>query len=131
MGSNDKVNKKYKKAKYNEKLNCLKGGFTPIVHTNSAIKQTQCQIINILWKINKSVAMPSFHDAGQTNTFQQKIENAPYLEPGDTAKVLFEPNRRFAISISQKIVILEHKQLIMSGKVTKLHYADEIMENLK
>merc|ERR1712154_63497 len=106
MGSNDKVNKKYKKAKYNEKLNCLKGGFTPIVHTNSAIKQTQCQIINILWKTNK---------------FQQKIENAPYLEPGDTAKVLFEPNRRFAISISQKIVILEHKQLIMTGKVTKLH----------
>ncbi len=79
-----------------------------------------------LWKINKNIKNKT-----NNNKFKQKDENAKYLEAGDTAKVVFEPNRQFAIALSQKIVVLEHKQMIMSGKVLKLHYTDEIIEDLK
>ena len=123
--SDDKINKKYKKAKFNSKLRCYRGGFSPIVYTDNAIKQCQCQIVDIIWKLNKRM------NNGKTNEYQQKDLSAQYLEPGDTAKVLFQPSRQFAVTMSQKIVILEHKQMIMSGKVTKLHYADEIIEDLK
>ncbi len=132
------IKKKYKKATWNHKLRCFRNGFSPIIYTNNAIKQCQCQMIDILWKINKNIkpnqlnVFPETGNHGNNgNKFQQKIKTAQYLEPGDTAKILFEPNRQFAISLQQKIVILEHKELIMTGKVTKLHYTDEVMEDLK
>eukprot|EP00486_Rosalina_sp_Unknown_P016226 CAMPEP_0201578898 /NCGR_PEP_ID=MMETSP0190_2-20130828/26021_1 /ASSEMBLY_ACC=CAM_ASM_000263 /TAXON_ID=37353 /ORGANISM="Rosalina sp." /LENGTH=86 /DNA_ID=CAMNT_0048012589 /DNA_START=1430 /DNA_END=1690 /DNA_ORIENTATION=+ len=59
----------------------------------------------------------------------QKIENPPFLEAGDTAKVLFSPSRQFPISALQKVVVLEHQQVVMAGKITKLHYADEVTED--
>eukprot|EP01084_Bolivina_argentea_P021283 39538_1 len=125
--SKDKINKKYRKGKYNNKLKCYKNGFSPIIHANNAIRAVQCQMIDILWKTNKNIKKTDDNKI----SFKQKDENAQYLEAFDTAKILFEPNRQFAIALSQKIVVLEHKQMIMSGKVVKLHYTDEIIEDLK
>eukprot|EP01083_Nonionella_stella_P081190 223542_1 len=128
--SKDKIGKKYRKAKYNKKLRGYRNGFSPIIYTNNAIRQCQCQIIDIIWKINKSITI-SANPGQETKIFQQKDTNAQYLQSGDTAKVLFEPHRQFAISTMQKVVVFEHKQMIMSGKVVKLHFADEIIEDLK
>lgn len=124
--SSDKINKRYNKAKYNEKKRNYFGGFSPLIMTNNSLK-CQCVMINILWKLNKNVTKQS-NENGK-NKINQKIENPPYLEAGDTAKVLFSPSRQFPISALQKVVILEHQQVIMSGKITKLHYADEITED--
>lgn len=122
--TDDKINKKYKKGIYNKKIKGFKGGFSPLIMTNNSLK-CQCQMINILWKLNKNITKINKNGIIQN----EKIENAQYLEAGDTGKVLFEPNRQFPISALQKVVILEHQQVVMTGKVTKLHYADEVTED--
>jgi len=138
--SNDKINKKYKKAKYNKEKRNHSEGFSPLIMTNNSLK-CQCTMIDILWKLNKNVTMrlsvknnddyKSNNENGKKSNgkINQKIENPPFLEAGDTAKVLFSPSRQFPISALQKVVVLEHQQVVMAGKITKLHYADEVTED--
>eukprot|EP00484_Ammonia_sp_Unknown_P029704 CAMPEP_0197049034 /NCGR_PEP_ID=MMETSP1384-20130603/24267_1 /TAXON_ID=29189 /ORGANISM="Ammonia sp." /LENGTH=476 /DNA_ID=CAMNT_0042481259 /DNA_START=160 /DNA_END=1590 /DNA_ORIENTATION=+ len=128
--STEKISKKYTPGKYNEKKKHFKGGFSPLIMTNNGMK-CQCQLIHILWKLNQNMSVKGNRNEEKSKQHQQKLENATFVQAGDTGKLLFEPFRQFPISALQKIVILEHQQVVMAGKITKLHYADEVDEDFQ
>jgi len=104
-----------KAAKPDGKNGEFKGGFTPSIHIRTA--KAPCQMIEIKWKMGKS-------------TSNQKVENAPYIEAGDQAEVVFEPKMPLVVTTFDeckplgRVAAMDSNSLIMLGKVTEVTYKD-------
>merc|ERR1712154_272113 len=92
-----------------------KGGYTPPIHICTA--NAPCQMTAINWKMGMS-------------TSNAKVEGVPYIEAGDQAEVVFEPQMLIVVQPFDeckqlgRIAAMDSNSLIMLGKVTKVTYVD-------
>ena len=91
----------------------LKPGFSPCVHARTA--KSACKMTHINWKISKK-------------TGNEKQENPPFLEKGDTAEVVFSPQQLIYLEDFDscpgmgRVAVMDSNQLVMLGKVTSVKY---------
>ena len=91
----------------------LKTGFSPCVYVRTA--KSACKMNKINWKMGKK-------------TGNQKLDNPPFLEMGESAEVEFIPQQPIYLeSFEQcqglgRIAIMDSNQLVMLGKVMSVEY---------
>lgn len=91
----------------------LKPGFTPLVHVRTA--KSSCKLTKILWKMGKK-------------TGNEKLENAPFLEMGESAEVEFTPQQPLYLESFDdcpglgRVAVMDQNQLVMLGKVISVKY---------
>ena len=106
--------KEDKEMKSNEVL--YEGGFRPMIYVRTA--KAQCQMIGIKWKMGKS-------------TKNGKVEDAEYIEAGDTAAVIFKTLKKPLIVQPfedckglGRIAAMDSNLMIMLGEVVSVEYMD-------
>ena len=93
----------------------LKPGFSPCVHARTA--KSACKMTKINWKIGKK-------------TGNEKQENPPFLEKGESAEVVFEPQQPIYLEDYEscpgmgRVAVMDSNQLVMLGKVIEVEYKD-------
>ena len=91
----------------------LKPGFAPLVHVRTA--KSSCKMTKILWKMGKK-------------TGNEKLENPPFLEMGESAEVEFTPQQPLYLESFDKcpglgrVAVMDQNQLVMLGKVMSAKY---------
>jgi len=94
----------------------LKPGFCPLVHVRTA--KSSCKMTEIKWKQGKK-------------TGNNKIDNPPFLEMGEAAEIVFEPQQAIYLETFGecaglgRIAVMDANQLVMLGKVTAVEYKTE------
>ena len=93
----------------------LKPGFSPLVHVRTA--KAACKMSSIRWKMSKK-------------TGNEKLEDPPFLEMGETAEVVFEPKQPMYLETFDecpglaRVAVMDSNQLVMLGKVLEVTYID-------
>lgn len=93
----------------------LKVGFSPCVHVRTA--KSACKMTDINWKISKK-------------TGNEKQDSPPFLERGEQAEIVFEPQQLLYLEEFEKcaglgrIAVMDSNQLVMLGKVMSVEYKD-------
>jgi elongation factor 1-alpha len=93
----------------------LKPGFSPCVHVRTA--KSACKMTTINWKTGKK-------------TGNEKLESPPFLERGEQAEIVFEPQQLFYLEEFDKcaglgrIAVMDSNQLVMLGKVISVEYKE-------
>jgi len=91
----------------------LKPGFAPLVHVRTA--KSSCKMTKILWKMGKK-------------TGNEKLENPPFLEMGESAEVEFTPKQPLYLESFDdcpglgRVAVMDQNQLVMLGKVMSVKY---------
>ena len=91
----------------------LKPGFAPLVHVRTA--KSSCKMTQILWKMSKK-------------TGNEKQENPQFLEMGESAEVVFEPQQPIYLEKFDdcpglgRVAVMDQNQLVMLGKVVDVSY---------
>ncbi len=91
----------------------LKPGFSPCVHVRTA--KSACKMSKIFWKVGKK-------------TGNEKLEDPPFLECGESAEVEFIPQQPIYLEKFEdsdglgRIAVMDSNQLIMLGKVMSVKY---------
>lgn len=91
----------------------LKPGFAPLVHVRTA--KSSCKMTKILWKMGKK-------------TGNEKLENPPFLEMGESAEVEFTPQQPLYLESFDdcpglgRVAVMDQNQLVMLGKVMSAKY---------
>ena len=91
----------------------LKPGFSPCVHARTA--KSACKMTKINWKMGKS-------------TGGEKQDNPPFLEKGENAEVVFEPQQLIYLEDYEnspgmgRVAVMDSNQLVMLGKVMSVEY---------
>ena len=91
----------------------LKPGFAPLVHVRTA--KSSCKMTQILWKMGKK-------------TGNEKQENPQFLEMGESAEVVFEPQQPIYLEKFDdcpglgRVAVMDQNQLVMLGKVVNVTY---------
>ena len=93
----------------------LKVGYCPLIHVRTA--KASCKMTKILWKMGKK-------------TGNQKLENPQFLEMGEAAEVVFEPQVTTPLYLEKyedcpglgRIAVMDSNQLTMMGKVLDVEY---------
>ena len=91
----------------------LKPGFSPCVHVRTA--KSACKMTAINWKVSKK-------------TGDQKLDNPPFLERGEQAEIVFEPQQPIYLEEFDKceglgrVAVMDSNQLVMLGKVMSVEY---------
>ena len=91
----------------------LKPGFAPLVHVRTA--KSSCKMTKILWKMGKK-------------TGNEKLENPPFLEMGESAEVEFTPKQPLYLESFDdcpglgRVAVMDQNQLVMLGKVMSAKY---------
>jgi elongation factor 1-alpha len=91
----------------------LKLGFSPCVHVRTA--KSACKMTKILWKTGKK-------------TGNEKQENPPFLEKGETAEIELSPQQLIYLDTFEncaglgRIAVMDSNQLVMLGKVLSVKY---------
>jgi elongation factor 1-alpha len=91
----------------------LKPGFAPLVHVRTA--KSSCKMTQILWKMGKK-------------TGNEKQENPQFLEMGESAEVVFEPQQPIYLEKFDdcpglgRVAVMDQNQLVMLGKVVNVSY---------
>jgi len=91
----------------------LKPGFSPCVHVRTA--KSACKMTKINWKIGKK-------------TGNEKLDDPPFLERGESAEIVFEPQQPIYLEEFDtcdglgRIAVMDSNQLVMLGKVTNVTY---------
>jgi len=104
------------KAAISDGKGTYKGGFTPSIHIRTA--KAPCQMLEIKWKMGKS-------------TNNAKVENAPFIEAGDQAEVVFAPKMPMVVcSFDEckplgRMAAMDSNSLIMLGKVVSVDYKEK------
>jgi elongation factor 1-alpha len=89
------------------------GGFSPDVRVRTA--HSACQLYKINWKVGKS-----------TNGTKQ--ENPPHVVQGDSAEVVFRPNKPLYVESFDKceglarVALMDSNSLVALGKITSVTY---------
>merc|ERR1711994_869262 len=89
------------------------GGFTPTIHVRTA--KAPCQMKQIKWKQGKS-------------TGNQKVDDPPFVEAGDSAEIVFAPKMPFVCAPYDqckplgRMAAMDSNSLVMLGKITKVTY---------
>ena len=93
----------------------LKVGFSPCVHVRTA--KSACKMTSINWKISKK-------------TGNEKQDSPPFIERGEQAEIVFEPQQLLYLEEFEKcaglgrIAVMDSNQLVMLGKVMSVEYKD-------
>jgi elongation factor 1-alpha len=93
----------------------LKIGFSPCVHVRTA--KSACKMTAINWKMGKK-------------TGNEKQDSPPFLERGEQAEIVFEPQQLLYLEEFEKcaglgrIAVMDSNQLVMLGKVMSVEYKD-------
>ena len=93
----------------------LKVGFSPCVHVRTA--KSACKMTSINWKISKK-------------TGNEKQDSPPFLERGEQAEIVFEPQQLLYLEEFEKcaglgrIAVMDSNQLVMLGKVMNVEYKE-------
>ena len=93
----------------------LKVGFSPCVHVRTA--KSACKMTDINWKISKK-------------TGNEKQDSPPFLERGEQAEIVFEPQQLLYLEEFEKcaglgrIAVMDSNQLVMLGKVMNVEYKE-------
>lgn len=91
----------------------LKPGFSPCVHVRTA--KSACKMTKINWKMGKK-------------TGNEKLEDPQFLERGETAEIVFEPQQPIYLEDFDscqglaRIAVMDSNQLVMLGKATNVTY---------
>jgi elongation factor 1-alpha len=91
----------------------LKTGFSPCVHVRTA--KSACKMTKIYWKIGKK-------------TGNEKLEDPPFLERGESAEIEFTPQQPIYLEKFEdcaglgRIAVMDSNQLVMLGKVMSVKY---------
>lgn len=91
----------------------LKPGFAPLVHVRTA--KSSCKMTKIIWKMGKK-------------TGNEKQENPPFLEMGESAEVEFVPQQPLYLESFDdcpglgRVALMDQNQLVMLGKVVSAKY---------
>ena len=91
----------------------LKPGFSPCVHVRTA--KSACKMTKILWKMGKK-------------TGNEKLEEPPFLERGESAEIEFIPQQPIYLEKFDtcqglgRIAVMDSNQLVMLGKVIDVKY---------
>lgn len=91
----------------------LKPGFSPCVHVRTA--KSACKMTKINWKMGKK-------------TGNEKLEDPQFLERGETAEIVFEPQQPIYLEEFDsceglaRIAVMDSNQLVMLGKATNVTY---------
>jgi elongation factor 1-alpha len=91
----------------------LKPGFSPCVHVRTA--KSACKMNKINWKMGKK-------------TGNEKLDEPPFLERGETAEVEFIPQQPLYLETFDdcpglgRIAVMDSNQLVMLGKVNSVKY---------
>jgi len=91
----------------------LKPGFSPCVHVRTA--KSACKMTKIMWKMGKK-------------TGNEKLEDPPFLERGESAEIEFVPQQPIYLEDFDscqglgRIAVMDSNQLVMLGKVTSVKY---------
>lgn len=91
----------------------LKPGFSPCVHVRTA--KSACKMTKIVWKMGKK-------------TGNEKMENPPFLERGESAEIEFVPQQPLYLEKFDdcpglgRIAVMDSNQLVMLGKVMDVKY---------
>lgn len=91
----------------------LKIGFSPCVHARTA--KSACKMTKILWKMGKK-------------TGNEKQENPPFLEKGESAEIEFSPQQPIYLESFEscagmgRIAVMDSNQLVMLGKIMSVKY---------
>ena len=91
----------------------LKIGFSPLVHVRTA--KSSCRMNKIFWKMGKKSG-------------NQKVNDPPFVERGETAEIEFVPKQPLYLdSFSNcpglgRIAVMDSNQLVMLGKVLEVEY---------
>jgi elongation factor 1-alpha len=91
----------------------LKPGFSPCVHVRTA--KSACKMTKINWKMGKK-------------TGNEKLEDPQFLERGETAEIVFEPQQPIYLEDFDscqglgRIAVMDSNQLVMLGKAIKVTY---------
>ncbi len=94
----------------------LKIGFTPLIHVRTS--KSSCKMTKIIWKMGKK-------------TGNQKLENPPFLEMGESAEIEFEPKQPIFLEKFEdcpglgRVAVMDSNQLVMLGKVIDVEYSTE------
>ena len=93
----------------------LKPGFSPCVHVRTA--KSACKMSKIVWKMGKK-------------TGNEKIDNPPFLERGETAEIEFIPQQPIYLETFEncpglgRVAVMDSNQLVMLGKVIDVKYGE-------
>lgn len=93
----------------------LKPGFSPCVHVRTA--KSACKMSKIVWKMGKK-------------TGNEKIDNPPFLERGETAEIEFIPQQPIYLETFEncpglgRVAVMDSNQLVMLGKVIAVKYGE-------
>ena len=93
----------------------LKPGFSPCIYVRTA--KSACKMKNIIWKMGKK-------------TGNEKLENPPFLERGESAEVEFVPQQPIYLESFDscqglgRIAVMDSNQLVMLGKIMSVKYKD-------
>lgn len=91
----------------------LKTGFSPCVHVRTA--KSACKMTKIYWKMGKK-------------TGNEKLEDPPFLERGESAEIEFTPQQPIYLEKFDdcaglgRIAVMDSNQLVMLGKVMSVKY---------
>jgi len=91
----------------------LKPGFSPCVHVRTA--KSACKMTKINWKMGKK-------------TGNTKLEDPPFLERGEQAEIVFEPQQPIYLETFEdcqglgRIAVMDSNQLVMLGKIMSVKY---------
>ena len=91
----------------------LKPGFSPLIHIRTA--KSSCKMTKILWKMGKK-------------TGNEKLENPPFLEMGESAEVEFVPQQPLYLETFDecpglgRVAVMDQNQLVMLGKAISVKY---------
>ena len=91
----------------------LKPGFSPCIHVRTA--KSACKMSKINWKMGKK-------------TGNEKLENPPFLERGESAEIEFVPQQPMYLEKFEdcqglgRIAVKDSNQLVMLGKVIDVKY---------
>ncbi len=91
----------------------LKPGFSPCVHVRTG--KSACKMNKIHWKMGKK-------------TGNEKLDEPPFLERGETAEVEFIPQQPLYLETFDdcaglgRIAVMDSNQLVMLGKVNSVKY---------
>lgn len=91
----------------------LKPGFAPLIHVRTA--KSSCKMTKIMWKTSKK-------------TGNEKLENPPFLEMGESAEIEFTPQQPLYLESFDncpglgRVAVMDQNQLVMLGKVMSVKY---------
>jgi elongation factor 1-alpha len=91
----------------------LKAGFSPCVHVRTA--KSACKMTKINWKMGKK-------------TGNTKLDEPPFLERGEQAEIVFEPQQPIYLETFEdceglgRIAVMDSNQLVMLGKIMSVKY---------